>query len=134
VSDPIPVIPLDYAPRVSPKAIWLHAKFWIPASWAVALIAWLLIAFVDVESVLITAPVLVACGLFIFISGSVRRDSWWLCLGICHCAICLLLVGLVNVLHWSPQEAHHPFLWIGGLYVTAMAAPTARATLQRPST
>jgi ribosomal protein L40E len=80
------------------------------------LIAWLLL-FVKVESVLFTGPILFFLGI-ILILGS-RPVRFWRggILGVLHCGIFVLLVMLVNLFHWSPDNAKVPFIIMGGMYL-----------------
>jgi hypothetical protein len=91
-----------------------------------------LIALVKVESVLVTGPVLFAIGLSMFVGGLRGTDPYGWALGLSHCTLCVLLVMLVNVLHWSPSEAARPFLVIGIAYTVATMGATLAYLLRRP--
>jgi hypothetical protein len=123
---PLPVLALEYAP---PPQTGSRVWRWIlticlPAAYAVCVLAVVLIAAVHVESVLFTGPALSATGLLTVIAGVFKRDRVASFVGTCHCAICLLFVGLVNALHWSPRDARTPFLLMGIAYTILMLLPT----------
>jgi hypothetical protein len=123
---PVPVLPLEYAP---PPQAGSRAWHWIlticlPAAYAVCVLAVVLIAAWTAGSVLFTGPALFAAGLLIVNATVNRRDRLAGVVGACHCAICLLFVGLVNALHWSPRDARAPFLVMGTLYTIVMLLPT----------
>jgi hypothetical protein len=123
---PVPVLPLEYAPP--PQAgsrVWRRIlSICLPGAFGVCIVAVALIAAVDVESVLFTGPALFTAGLLTVLAGVFVRDRFACIVGACHCAICLLFVGLVNALHWSPRDAHTPFLVMGVLYTIVMLLPS----------
>jgi hypothetical protein len=88
------------------------------------IVAWLLL-FVEVESVLVTGPILCVLGA-ILVLGSlpIRFRQGWI-LGAIHCGICGLLVILVNTLNWGPGHAKIPFINIGAIYLVG-TLPLAR--------
>ena len=123
--DPQPVIPLEYA-KEGPSLFWDRVVRWMtPAAWVAALLAWGLIWY-ETESVLFTGPVLFSAGLVMVISEALARRNRGaiLLLGAGHVGICLLFVGLVNLLSWGPGEARWPFLVMGALYVIASGTGT----------
>jgi hypothetical protein len=132
VSDPLPVIPLQYATpsaqrRLLPRAIAVF--LWM--GWGACALAVLLIAAVSVESVLVTGPVLFAFGLLAVLGGIWARSTWGLVAGLGHCAICILFIALVNLLGWSPRTAQEPFLWMGLAYTIA-SLPVTLLGARRP--
>jgi hypothetical protein len=134
MSDPLPVIPLQYAtPVAEPHRRRVSAATATVAAWtgwAAAAVAVALIPTVSVESVLVTGPVLFALGILCLVAGLRARRPWAVAAGLGHCAVCTLFVMLVNVLHWGPSRAREPFLWMGALY-TAAALPLAILAARR---
>jgi hypothetical protein len=85
---------------------------------AVCAVAFVLL-FAKVESVLVTGPLIALIGAAMLGMAVHRRDWARLGLGAGHLAVCVLLIALVNLRGWSPDEAELPFKWIGGCYLIA---------------
>lgn len=132
MTEPVPVLPLEYAPPPAagyPK--WRRvARLSAMIAWPCCLIAWALL-FVEVESVLFTGPVIFTLGLLAVLGGALNREVFLVVLGAAHCAVCVLFVVLVNYFSWSPQEAEWPFITMGALY-TFVAAPVPTAFVLKP--
>ena len=131
MSDPVPVIPLEYAPpdeRPRRLRTWRSVSAWcLVLSWVCCAAAWGLIVYLEVESVLVTGPILLLLGAALLIGGVVLRRPLTACVGAAHCAVCVLFVALVNLLAWSPSEARWPFTAMGAVYTLGIATPTALA-------
>ena len=84
---------------------------WLACSFAEGLIA-----FWDVESVLITGPIILLLGLTTIAFSFAVRYRRLLWLGVANCAICLFFFGLVQVFNWSPVDAAEPFCCLGFAY------------------
>ena len=132
---PIPVIPLDYA---KPSTLSRQRQRWAGAAQVVLVLAaadalggWLLIAFVDTESSVITGACLFALGLLLLIASSCAKLLLSAILAIAHCSICLLFTMLVNVLSWSPGEATKPFTIMAGVYLFAVVLPVSAVAFVR---
>jgi hypothetical protein len=116
---PIPVIPLDYAkPAEAGRRRYLRVAEIV--SITACVIAWAFLTFVDVESVLVSGPVLFLLGAALFVGGLVHRDRRSVVFGAAHASVCLLFVGLVNLFGWGPSEAKHPFALLGGIYAMGL--------------
>ena len=100
-----------------------HKKFVV----LFALIATVLIVIIDVESVLVTGPIIFVAGAAMIYWGAKHRSTIHVILGGFHCAICLLCFVLAFVFHFGPQEATKPFGFIGMVYTPAIAAATVIA-------
>jgi hypothetical protein len=85
-------------------------------------IAWLLIVFVEVESVLFTGPVILTLGVLLIIGGALARDARAVAFGIAHAFICVLFFLLVNLFGWSPGQAKQPFTVMGASYTCVAVA------------
>jgi hypothetical protein len=131
---PIPVLPLEYAPptdATTRSRTWRRiARVCLAAAWPACVVAVAAIHY-KTESVIGTGPVLFTLGLLTLLGGLFTRDRPVAGVGACHCGICLLFFGLVNLLEWSPDEARNPFLVMGTVYTFAVAFPTGFA-LFRP--
>jgi hypothetical protein len=128
---PRPVIPLEYAqPTTVKRARW----WWLASRWGVVLsglclfVGWVLM-FVDVETVIVTGPILFLFGLTLALSGWRLKLMPAAMLGIGHCSICVLFFTLVNVRGWSPREAELPFQMMAGLYLVFVTAPASALVL-----
>ena len=108
------------------------ARWLLAIAWTACLLAELLILFVDVESVLITGPVIFILGLSLAILGRRARYAWLVPVGLSHAGICCLFVFLVNHLHWGPSRAQHPFAVMGAFHVLLTLWPTLRAYRRPP--
>src|SRR4051794_31757055 len=99
MQDPVPVIPLEYAEPAADGT----TRFWrrfagatLVFGWATAAVALCLVAFVDVETVLGTGPLLLATGVLLTVAGLLSRWPLAAVAGGGHCAVCLLFLLLVN--------------------------------------
>jgi hypothetical protein len=128
------VIPLEYAkPSTLPRRrAWVITAYVALATAALdVLVGVLLIALINAETVLATAPLLFACGLTLILAGRRLRLLLVGLLGLAHCAVCLLFSMLVNVRHWSPNEATMPFTVMGGAYLIGVALPVSAVAFLR---
>ena len=129
-AEPIPVLPLEYENRADTAARlrWrLTRSQWLLASaWAACLVAWGLIVSLDVQTVVVTGPVIALLGLATAFTGLRigRRAYQWI--GAADVAICVLFVTLVNWLSWSPRDATLPFTVMGAMHVIGTGIVTAR--------
>jgi hypothetical protein len=125
--DPAPVIRLDYA-KSDGRRPWRIVQRSFPtlvlSTWAMCVIACIAIAAYDVESVLVSGPVIFILGALLIVAGAILRRHLATLIGAGHCAICLLFFALVNIRHWGPSDAHDPFLAMGALYVLATSIPS----------
>ena len=109
--EPIPVIPLQYAEaehRVRPA--WYRAgRVGAALGWLCCLVAQAFILH-EVESVIVTGPILFLIGAVLIVSGTFTRDRWMTFIGAGHCTVCVLFFALVNLFSWSPSQARLPFI------------------------
>jgi hypothetical protein len=127
--EPIPVLPLEYAPAATlRRPRWRRiVRAMIPLLWLGFLAAWVCIPSVHVETVLVTGPLLLGGGVVMLIGAILIRESRPALLALAHCAVCLLFVALVLVFHWSPHDAKVPFTVMGFIYVVASMPWSVRA-------
>ena len=124
MAEPRPVIALDYAPPSPRATIWRAIVRWtVPLSWLCCVVGTFAIL-VEVESVLVSGPVLFVLGLLTLIGGKMTGRRWVTGLGWGHVGICILYVGLVNLRGWSPSEAEAPFAVMSIVYTLATVAPS----------
>jgi hypothetical protein len=142
MSETLPAIPLQYqSPIRRPRRRWLSLGRWaVLIAWPMCLLAWFLL-FVEVETVLVTGPVILLLGLVAIIGGIVHRSWWLVVIGVWHVTLCLLFVALVNLRHWSPDDSRDPFIIMGlvhliltlSLTLYVLWSPATEAVdLQRP--
>ena len=119
MTEPIPVIPLEYA---KPDAVERGHRVWrqinrgaLIAGASVTLIGWVMIL-IDAKSVLVSGPLLMLIGLAMLVGGFRRRQALIWTIGAAHCAVCVLFIALVNLLHWGPRPAQTPFAIMGAAY------------------
>lgn len=130
-SEPLRVIPLDYA---APGSRRPHRFWWLAARWSLGLsllcllVGWVLMFF-DVETVIVTGPILMLLGFMLALSALRLRLVLVMLLGIAHCTICVLFFMLVNLFSWSPREAEIPFRVMTGIYTLCMALPASGIAL-----
>jgi hypothetical protein len=123
-SPPLAVLPLEYAgPAVNPSTTLMR---WMTYLSVAAMVLATLAAILNVESVIVSGPVLALLGVIMVVCGFSRRQRalWWP--GLAHWGICGLFVGLVNMLHWSPSDARVPFPIMGAIYTVAMTLALLR--------
>jgi hypothetical protein len=126
MTQPIPVIPLEYEHPATgalarPTGILRISTI---LAWAACAIAWLLIVWVDVESVIVTGPIIALLGTMVIVRGIIEQRSRHLIAGTAHLGICLLFVVLVNLRNWSPNEAAMPFTVLGAIHVIGSGVGT----------
>ena len=126
MSDPLPVIPLEYAadPAGNTPRLRKWLRFLAHAAWLTCILAWLLILYPTVESVLVSGPLIFLLGAALLIVAWRVGSPRHMILGASHCAICLLFFMLVQQLKWGPGAARTPFAVMGGAYAAAAAAAT----------
>ena len=79
--------------------------------------------FVDTETVVVSGSLLLPAGVGLFVFSLRMKFRPGMALGLAHCALPALFVGLVNGLGWGPQTAHVPFLVMGAIYNVAVSIP-----------
>jgi hypothetical protein len=133
MTEPIPVIPLEYASQPGSTEAARRLRWWVLAGWLACATATVLIAWVDVETVLITGPVIFLLGAWLLVRGLGLRSPGHAILGSAHCAICLLFFMFVQLFHWSPNRSFQPFLVMGVLY-TALSGLASASLILRAQT
>jgi hypothetical protein len=86
--------------------------------------ALVLIPTVEVKTVLLTGPILLAAGFATAVAASKAKYHRATLIGLAYCAMCIFLIALVNILDWSPERAVHPFEAMGLVFDCAIAAAT----------
>jgi hypothetical protein len=132
-AEPVAVIPLEYEhPALAAAARPGRAlRVSTILACAACAVAWGLIVGVDVESVIVTGPIISVLGLTLLLCGLIERRAGFTVLGAAHVGICLLFVMLVNLLNWMPRDAHKPFAVMGAIHV--IASGLASVWLMMPS-
>lgn len=126
---PVPVLPLEYAPPASIAGrVWRRIVLvCLALGLLTCVVGVIVILAYDVESVVVTGPVLFVIGMLTLLGDLLTRKGVAAIVGGAHCGICLLFFLLVNLLQWSPNEAHSPFLVMGTIYTLVIAVPTVYA-------
>jgi hypothetical protein len=121
---PLPVLPLQYAaPGASSTARdALIARICLWTAGSACAVGWGLI-FVETETVIGSGAALAAAGAGLFAVSVRLRCRLTMILGLAHCGLCALFVGLVNGLGWGPGPSTVPFLVMGGIYNVAVNIP-----------
>ena len=126
-AQPLPVLALEYAP---PSPADARSRTWRRIARISAALAWPTCAiavgaiFAETESVIVTGPILATLGLLMLLGGLFAQNRLLAFVGACHIGICVLFFVLVNLLSWSPNDAHTPFLVMGTIYTLVIAIPT----------
>ena len=130
---PVPVLPLEYAPPESSGGrVWRRIVLVCLALGLLTCVVGVILIFAyDVESVVITGPILFAIGLLTLLGDLFTRKGVAAVVGGGHCGICVLFFALVNLLRWSPRDAHFPFLVMGTIYTLVVAVPTVYAFTEK---
>jgi hypothetical protein len=104
----------------------------VGVTWIVSLVATVLVACRQTESVLVSGPVLFFGGMALagVAAGTGYRRAVWI--GIVHCAICVFAFVLVSVAAWGPREAREPLTLLGAIYVIAALPISALAWSNPP--
>ena len=132
-SNPLPVIPLDYAHAhdARPRRLRTLTHILLVSAWLACVAAWLAIVGIDVESVMVSGPAIGALGLALVIAALLGRRAAPAIIGAAHVGICLLFFGLVQWRTWSPAEANLPFVAMGVVHIALSGLVTAWSILGR---
>ena len=134
MSDPTPILPLQYAtPETnrdsgSTKAVRGLARL----CWVLALLGTIAM-FIEVESVILTGPLLATAGGTLLGLSISRRDKRGRFLATAHVFVCFIFFILVAAFSWSPGDAREPFQAMSIVYTLATAWPTLRIVRPRPA-
>jgi hypothetical protein len=135
VDQPIPVLSLEYAGPALRYSVWPQI---VRICHLIALLACvgstLFIAFVDTQWGVLGGIPIFAAGMLAIVGAALVRDWWGLALGVCNVGVCLLFMLLVNLLTWSPDEAHMPFSIMGAVYTPLAGYVTWRTGAFRGTT
>jgi hypothetical protein len=113
----------------SPRAMKLGrtamvARVLIVLAWIDCVIGCFLIHNVDIESIVVTGPILAMLGAATIMAGVVA-SRWRACvIGLAHVALCTFIFLLIVLLDWGPPQAHRPVLLMSAIY-TAGSVPAS---------
>ncbi len=111
-----PRIPEDA--QINP--LWVRrCRLLLLGSWLACLITTLLVPCTNSEVTPFAGPVIFLLGLATIAYGMVARARQVAWLGLAHCLICGLFVGLVNAFGWGPKQAMLPFFLLGLAWTVA---------------
>lgn len=96
------------------------------------ILGFLAILFIDVESVVLTGPIEFILGLLLIIFAAILNHHLGITLGGLMISIAIALTALVNILHWSPSDAHTPFVYITTPFVLCTTPMFVFALLRIP--
>lgn len=124
-------VALDYAPSRD-RGVLLPRIALITAIGVCALGT--IFIFFNVETVLFTGPALLALGIYLVVSGAMRRNFWVAVAGVMHVGVCALFFGLVQLRGWGPSQAEAPFAAMAIIYLwpALVLALTAFSHLRSP--
>ena len=77
-------------------------------------------AFVDVETIVITGPILSIFGIFGTIACVRKRYNFGVWIGASGPAICLAIFLIIQLFNWGPTEAQEPVPLIGAVYMAIL--------------
>jgi hypothetical protein len=117
-----------------------------PIAWGIQFVAALVAlvaAAIEVESIVVTGPILTISGLFNAVMSSSSASWAKLFAGLSAPLVCALIAACIGVFDWNPDEAEGPIFVIMGLYlfillpIAAFAFnrgydPQAKATAELP--
>jgi hypothetical protein len=127
MSDPLPVIPLQYAHVGVPLRSGKALRVLIVLAGLACLLAWALIVTIQAETVLGTGPLIFLLGVAMLAVAVNARSNRCMILGALHCAVCLLFFVVTWRLDWSPDEALKPFTLAGAVYIVLISFVSAWA-------
>lgn len=99
---------------------------------AVSVVAWIVIAFIDVEGGAGIGSTLLLLGAIVVIAALKPFFRLAIIAGAAHVSIVIVLFTLVILFGWSPGDAHIPFTVIGIAYCGAIVPLTIAAWRRRP--
>ena len=133
-AEPVRVIPLEYEHRDDSAArtrLGSVAQWLLIVAWAACAGTWAALLLIDTECVVVGGPIIAVLGIAMAATGFRARRPAYARLGLAHFGICLLFVMLVNLLTWSPRQAHLPFAVMGAMHVIATGLAGAWPILRR---
>jgi hypothetical protein len=124
-----PVLPLAYAtPLQVVEPLYSHWPIF--AAWAAALIAFFVMLW-EVESVIVSGPILAAAGSVMLGVGIWKRRPSLTITGGSLCAVCVLFVTCVLTFGWGPRRADLPFGAMGAAYMIGLSAYSMLLIMRR---
>ncbi len=117
--------------EIRPVVIWGLLIAWL--AWGACAVAEVLLLH-EVESVMVTGPVIFILGLFVITLALIGRYRLLAMIGLADTLICVLFFTLVQVLTWGPGDAYAPFAVLGAIYVASLLPIMLTATRRVPRT
>ncbi len=108
------------------------ARVLLVSSWLTCFVGALLIPTVDIESIILTGPILSVLGSATLVAGLVAERRRTSLVGSGHICLCLFMFLLIAGMGWSQRQAYYPALAIASAYVL-LAAPLTIWALAEPA-
>lgn len=124
-----PEMLFELAQEVVPKGQYFWVRLLLILQLMTALIG-NVAAFVDVETIVASGPILSILGILVTIASLRRRFHLGLWIGMSGPAISLIIFLVIFLQHWNPSEAQKPIPILAALYV-AVVCLLGLAALQR---
>ena len=116
-----PEVPFEVVREHAPRGAYFWVRSFIIMQMLVAVVG-TAAAFVDVETIVITGPILSIFGVFGIIACARKRYNFGVWIGASGPAICLAIFLIIQLFSWGPSEAQEPVPPIGAFYMAILCA------------
>jgi hypothetical protein len=114
-----PEVPFDVVRESVPRGAYFWVRSFIVLQMLVAVVG-TAAAFVDVETIVITGPILSIFGIFGGIACVRKRYGFGALIGASGPVICLAIFLIIQLFSWGPSEAQEPVPLIGAVYMAIL--------------
>jgi hypothetical protein len=116
-----PDVPFDVARESAPRGAYFWVRLWISLQMLVAVVG-TAAAFVDVETIVATGPILSIVGIFGTIASVRRRFHFGTLVSASGPAVSVAIFLIIFLLNWSPGRAQEPVPDMGAAYMAVVCA------------
>lgn len=114
-----PEVPFEVIREPAPRGAYFWVRLWISLQMLVAVVG-TVAAFVDVETIVATGPILSIVGIFGTIASVRRRFHFGTLVSVSGPAVSVAIFLIIFLLNWSPGRAQEPVPLIGAVYMAIL--------------
>ncbi len=114
-----PEVPFEVVRERAPRGAYFWVRSFIAMQMLVAVVG-TAAAFIDVETIVITGPILSIFGIFGTIACVRKRYDFGAWIGASGPAICLVIFLIIQLFNWGPAAAQEPVPPIGAFYMVIL--------------
>lgn len=127
-----PEVPFEVVREPAPRGGFFWVRLWISLQMLTAVVG-TASAFIDVETIVATGPILSIVGIFGTIACVRRRFHFGTLISASAPAISVAIFLIISLLNWSPGDAQEPVPLMGAAYTAVVCAPGLVALWQTRS-